>query len=190
MKNQFTFLLTIPGVALITGLLLMVPLIAMQFTQEVNWSVSDFIIMGALLFTTGSALVMIMRYAANLANRLAFASAIGSTFLLVWVNLAVGLIGGGPNAGNLMYIGVVGVALVGTYLSSFTAKGMGRAMIATAIAIVLVAVIAILTGMQNYPGSSVEEIIGVNAFFAFLFIVSGLMFRYVELQQSAEKSNH
>lgn len=189
MKSQLAFLHTIPGVALITGLILMIPLIAMQFSNEVNWDATDFIVMGALLFGTGSAYVLLTRQLPNLVNRLAFASAIGSTFLLIWVNLAVGLIGGGPNAGNLMYIGVVAVALVGTYLSNFTAKGMGHAMLATAFAIMIVAVIALLTGMQNYPGSSVGEIIGVNAFFAFLFLVSALMFRFAALQQSNAKSN-
>jgi hypothetical protein len=42
--------------------------------------------------------------------------------------------------------------------------------------------------MHQYPGSSVVEIIGVNTFFATLFSISGLLFRFVALQQSKEKS--
>lgn len=187
MRND-SFLMTIPGVAVVTLLILTVPLSAMQFTREVNWSVSDFIIMGVLVFSTGSSFVLLIRNAPNWLYRVAVASAMGSTFLLIWANLAVGLIGGGPHAGNLMYIGVVAVVIIGTYLSRFTPAGMEKVMFITAVALVVVAVIALLSGMQYYPGSSVGEIIGVNAFFAFLFAVSGLLFRYLALEQSPSKS--
>ena len=36
----------------IVGLLLLIPLIAMQLTDEVNWSFYDFIIMGGMLTIT------------------------------------------------------------------------------------------------------------------------------------------
>ncbi|QOI98187.1 MAG: hypothetical protein HRU69_12140 [Flammeovirgaceae bacterium] len=185
MEKLLKFLHTVPGVALVTALLLLVPLIAMQFTTEVQWSVFDFIVMGILVFGTGVVYVLVTRHAPGLINRVAVASAIGSTFLLVWANLAVGLIGGGPNPGNLMYIGVVAVIIIGTYLSRFTAKGMEHTMLAASGSIVLVAILALLTGMQHYPGSSVGEIIGVNAFFAGLFAVSGLLFRYIVISEQS-----
>ena len=61
-------------------------------------------------------------------------------------------------------------------------------MFATALALVIGAFIARLSGMQHYPGSSVGEIIGVNAFFMFLFTVSGLLFRFLAQDQSYGKS--
>ncbi|MBX2946858.1 MAG: hypothetical protein KF725_13570 [Cyclobacteriaceae bacterium] len=186
MKALLKFPQSIFGVALITALILMVPLVAMQFTNEVNWSFSDFLIMGILLFSTGLGYVLLTHYSPGLINRVAFGSAIGSTFLLIWVNLAVGLIGGGPNPGNLMYIGVVAIVIIGTYFSRFTSRGMERTMLAASLAVILVAVIALLTGMQHYPGSSVGEIIGVNAFFVMLFAVSGLVFRKAALEQAAK----
>jgi hypothetical protein len=188
MKKAILFFESIPGVAVVTALLLLIPLVAMQFTGEVNWSVSDFIIMGIVIFSTGAAYVLIARFAPNFIYKAAIASAIGSTFLIIWVNLAVGLIGSGPNTGNMMYIGVVAVALFGTFLSRFTPAGMERAMFATALALVLHTVIALLMKMDEYPDSSVKEIIAVNAFFATLFSVSGLLFRFVALTHSSEKS--
>jgi len=188
MNTLSKFLHTIPGAAVITLLILSIPLIAMQFTQEVDWSVGDFIVMGILIFSMALAYVLLARYAPNFIHRAAIGSAIGSTFLMVWANLAVGLIGAGPHAGNLMYIGVVAVVIIGTYFSRFTAKGMELTMFSTALSLVLVAVIALLANMQSYPQSSVAQIIAVNAFFAFLYCISGLLFRYMALQEAPEKS--
>jgi hypothetical protein len=182
MKKQKSLSRSIFWVALITILILSIPLLAMQFNNGVNWSVSDFVIMGILIFGTGFSYVLLTRFTSSIIHRAAVALAIGSTFLLVWVNLAVGLIGSGPNAANLMYIGVVAIVIIGTFLSRFTTKGMERVMFATAIALVLFAVIQLLTKMYQYPGSSVTEIIGVNTFFATLFAVSGLLFRYITLK--------
>jgi hypothetical protein len=184
MEKQASLSLSLRWVAFATALVLMVPLVAMQFTTEVQWGPADFIIMGALIFCTGLSYVLLTRYAPNFIYRAAIAGAIGTTFLMIWANLAVGLIGSGPHAGNLMYIGVVGVVIIGTFLSRFTAKGMELAMFASAFAVVLLAVIALATNMHQYPGSSVAEILGVNAFFTVLFSISGLLFRFVALQQS------
>ena len=164
-----------------TLLILAIPLVAMQFTTEVNWSATDFVVMGLLLVGVGLTFVLITRHGGSFSYRLAALAAIGSTFLLIWVNLAVGLIGSGPHAGNLMYIGVVAVVMVGAYLSNFTARGMELTMIVAAGSLIVIAGIALLTGMQRYPGSSVGEIIGVNAFFTFLFSVAALLFRYERL---------
>jgi hypothetical protein len=164
-----------------TLLVLLIPLVAMRFTSEVNWSPFDFFVMGCLLLGVGVTYVLITRYARHFVFRLAALAAVGTTFLLVWANLAVGLIGAGPHAGNLMYMGVVAVVILGTYVSNFTARGMERAMLATAGSLVLVVVIALSTGMQHYPASSTMEIISVNGFFIMLYLVAALLFRFARL---------
>jgi len=179
MEKQVKFYQSIPAVALGTGLLLMVPLVAMQFTDEVDWNVFDFFIAGALLFGTGTLFVLILRVPENIVYKSAMGLAIGTTFFMIWANLAVGLIGSGPNPGNLMYIGVLAVLIIGIYLSRFKPAGLEHAMFATAFALLLVAIIALLAGMHQYPQSSVLEIIGVNLFFATPYILSGLLFRYI-----------
>lgn len=189
MKSLIKFFQTIPGVALATLLILLVPLIAMQFSNEVEWSVGDFVIMGILIFSVGVLFLLVTRYTTNLVYKAAMCGAIGSTFLLIWSNMAVGLIGAGPHMGNMMYIGVVAIVIIGTFFSKFTAHGMELAMFAAAGSLVLLAGIALLANMDEYPGSSVTEIIAVNAFFAFLFSVTGLLFRYVALEQT-NKSDH
>lgn len=179
MEKQRKLKQSVPGVALMTFAILLIPFLAMRFTNEVDWSVSDFTIMGVLLFGAGLAFVLLSNYATHLVYKVAAGLALCATFFMIWANLAVGLIGAGPNLGNLMYIGVVGIAILGAVRSRFIAKGMERAMFATAFAIVLVAVIALLTDMDTYPGSAVKEILMVNGFFASLYTLSGILFRYV-----------
>ncbi|MES2554929.1 MAG: hypothetical protein V4604_02200 [Bacteroidota bacterium] len=186
--KQRSFSKAVLGVVIATILLLMIPFIAMQFTNEVQWGVADFIIMGLLLFITGFSFVLITRYTNSLVHRLAVAGAIGTTFLMIWANMAVGLIGYGPNPGNLMYLGVIGVIIGGIVLSNFTARGMERTMFATALTLIAHTAIALLTGMHKYPESSVESIICVNGFFATLFAVSGLLFRYEALNKLTTSS--
>ncbi len=184
MEKQQKFSQSILSVTLVTSLILLVPLVAMQFTTEVNWSVADFLVMGALIFSTGLSYMLITRYVTNIVYKAAIILGLGSTFLMIWANLAVGLIGSGPNPGNLMYLGVIAAGFIGTILSRFTPEGMERTMYGMALAVVLIAIIALVANMQQYPGSSVTEIIVVNGFFATLFGISGLLFRYVALRQS------
>jgi hypothetical protein len=183
MEKQIKFYQSIPAVALVTVVILMVPLVAMQFSDHVNWSVLDFLLMGSLIFGTGVLFVLVMRLSSNIVHKVAMGLAIGATFFMVWVNLAVGLIGAGPNAGNLMYAGIIAVLIGGIYMSRFKAAGLERTMYATAFAFVLHTSIALVANMQSYPGSSVMEIIGVNLFFASPYVVAGLLFRYVALEQ-------
>jgi hypothetical protein len=178
-------------VALVTIIILLIPLIAMQYTTEVDWSVADYIIMGTLLFGTGSAFVILTAYSTNYLYKLAMVIAVGSTFLMIWVNLAVGLIGGGAHIGNLMYAGVIVIGLVGTFLARFSSQGMAHTMFAMSAGFAVILIIALVADMQNYPGSSVIEIIGVNGFFAMLYVLAGTLFRYVSNKETAQlqKSN-
>jgi hypothetical protein len=188
MNKQIKFFQSIPGAALVTVLILLIPFVAMQFTDEVNWSPGDFMIMGTLLFGTGVSYVLITRYMVNMVYRAAVGLALGSTLFMIWANLGVGLIGSGPNPGNLMYIGVLAIGIIGTIISRFKPGRMERAMYAMAGSVVMLAAIALLANMDEYPGSSVTEIIDVNGLFTLLFAVSGLLFRYAAFQQSQEKS--
>lgn len=178
MKKQGKLYRSIIIVAIVTILILMVPFAAMQFTSQVDWDLPDFIVIGALIFGTGLSFVLLTRSAPNIVYRIAVALALGTTFLMIWANLAVGLIGSGPNPGNLMYGAVPFVVVIGTILSGFKPAGMERAMYVAALALVIHTAIALLIGMQRYPGSSVTEILAVNGFFSGLYVVSGSLFRF------------
>ncbi len=165
-------------VAFATASILMIPLIAMLFTGDVNWSLFDFIVMGILLFGTGLTYVLISRLSNSIAYRAAVGIAVMTGLLLIWINLAVGIIGSENNPANQLYIGVLAVGIVGAGIARLRPRAMARTLFATALAQMLVPVTAMLIwrpSLENAPG-----IIGVfilNAFFATLFVVSGMLFR-------------
>jgi hypothetical protein len=77
-------------VAIATLLVLLVPAVAMQFTDEVNWGLLDFLSMGALVFAAGVAFVFVARRTTRASYRIVAGIAIAAGVLLVWASLAVG----------------------------------------------------------------------------------------------------
>lgn len=89
--NGPTLSRSLARVALITFALLLIPAVAMQFTEEVSWGPSDFVIAGALIFGAGSAMVLAQRKIQQPARRKAALGAIAFALLLLWAELAVGI---------------------------------------------------------------------------------------------------
>ncbi len=79
--------------------LLIVPLIGMSITEEVNWSLFDFIIMGALILFVSIGIRFILNKTKNVKNRIIYMGILGLLCLLVWAELAIGVFGT-PFAGN------------------------------------------------------------------------------------------
>ncbi len=87
------------SIILISAMLLFIPLIAMQFTEEVNWTLFDFLIGGALLFGTGLVIELVVRNSEKIKYRNTLLVAVVIVFLLIWAELAVGIFGS-PFAGS------------------------------------------------------------------------------------------
>jgi hypothetical protein len=81
------------------GTLLLIPLVAMQFTNEVNWSGFDFLVAGVLLLGTGLLVEGVLRTVKTKSKRLLLVSALLLLLALIWIELAVGLFGT-PFAGS------------------------------------------------------------------------------------------
>lgn len=83
----------------IPAALLCIPIIAMQFTSEVNWSFMDFVVMGALLFGAGIVIEKILNSSTEGRKKTRFILAVVITLVLIWAEMAVGLFGS-PFAGS------------------------------------------------------------------------------------------
>ena len=116
--------------------------------------------------------------------RAAVAVAIGAALILVWGMGAVGVIGIEGDPADLMYFGVLAVGISGAIVARLQPDGMARAMVVTAAATALVAVIALLLGKHEAEHSSVFEILGLNGMFITLFASSAWLFRTAAGQQS------
>ncbi len=108
--------------------LLITPAVAMQFTSEVQWTPFDFIFASVLLFGSAGTIDLAIRKGGSVAYRLGAGLAVLVSFLLVWVNGAVGVIGNEDNPANLMFIAIIMIAAAGAVAARFEARGMARAM--------------------------------------------------------------
>lgn len=154
--------------------LLLLPLVAMHFTAEVNWTPFDFAFAAAMIGAVGIAFEVTVRATRNTAYRGALAIALAAAFLLLWINGAVGIIGDEDNPLNLLYLGVIAIAFGGMAWARFRAKGAARAMTVAAIANALVGVVAAVAGRNEPPG--IVGLVVLNGFFVLLFLGAAWLF--------------
>ncbi len=155
------------------ALILLLPLVAMQFTNEVNWALGDFIIAGILLFGALGVYEIATRKTGNTAYRAGVGLGVVATLLLLWGNAAVGIT---DTAADAMYLGVAAIGIIGIIIARFRSDRAARTMFAAALAMVLVAVIALVAGMVA-PHNSAFGVLGITGFFMVLFIGSAWLFR-------------
>lgn len=159
------------------ALMLLLPLFAMQITDEVKWTTADFAIFGAMLAAACGTFELATRMTGDTLYRAAVGVAVVAAFILVWVNLAVGLIGSDDDPANLMYGGVLAVAIIGAFIARFRAHGMARALAATALAQALVGVTALAASFGSTAPSFPEAIVFLTGFFVGLWLTSARLFR-------------
>lgn len=81
------------GIIVLVTVLLLIPFIAMQFSDEVNWKLADFVIAGVLLLGTGLICEFVMKKVNKKEKRIALIVVIITVLLLIWAELAVGIFG-------------------------------------------------------------------------------------------------
>ena len=81
------------NILIVVAILLSIPLIAMQFTDEVSWTILDFVVMGILLLSIGFICELTIRKVSKIKHRIAICITILVVFLLIWAELAVGIFG-------------------------------------------------------------------------------------------------
>ncbi|WP_219733373.1 hypothetical protein [Hymenobacter sp. NBH84] len=160
---------------------MLIPLTAKLFVADMAWDGFDFVAAGVLLFGAGLTFVLIARMGNTTTYRVAVGVAVAAGLLLVWANLAVGLVGSEDNPANLLYGGVLAVALLGAFVARFRPLGMSNAMFAAAITYVVVTAIALFvwtpSGEAAEPHVRLLNVLVANGAFAAIWAVSGVLFR-------------
>ena len=127
--------------------LLALPAIAMRLGADgVHWGAADFLVFGAMLVVACGLYELAARMSRDVRYRAGAGVAVATGVLTAWANLAVGMVGNEGNAFNLLFAGVLAVAVAGAVFARLRADGMARAMLATAIAQALVVAAAFVVG--------------------------------------------
>ena len=154
-----------------------VGLLTIPWLAHFPWTLSDFIVAGAMFAIVGGTFELAVRASGNWAYRAGAAAALATAFLLTWVNLAVGIIGNEDNPLNLMFFGVIAAALVGSIAVRFSADGMSRAMTVAAViqGLIGIGVFVADAGAAEPPGRTGLFIL--IEIFAGLWLLSAWLFR-------------
>jgi hypothetical protein len=161
--------------AVVTLMLLAIPLVAMQYTDEVKWDPPDFLIMGVLLLGTGLGLEWAIRRKGPLGLRAAWALALLSTFLMTWTNMATGLLGGESNSVNMLLLTVPLLGIAGAALARLQPRGMAFTLLAMAGLHLALTAIAASQGWRPLRQGFID-IWAPNGFFILLFLSAFALF--------------
>ena len=168
----------------IAVLLLLLPLVAMQLTPEVNWTASDFIVWGIMLGTVGGLFELAVRLSPLPSYRIGFGLALLGAFLVTWVNLAVGIVGSENNPANQLFFLALLVGIVGAGIVRLRAAGMAKVMAAVAVSLWVAFAIAVM-GPTDEPFVKPSVEFAGTTIFVLLFLGSAAMFRKAAAHSSS-----
>lgn len=157
--------------------LLLVPFLAMQLGGDgVDWSLGDFVVFGVMLGTVGGGFELAVRSNGNWSYRAGAALGLLAMFLVVWANLAVGIVGNEHNPWNHLFFLALLIGIAGACVARFKASGMSAAMLVTAIALMAAYAVARLNRPEEFGAHLMVELLGTSIF-ALLFVGSAALFR-------------
>lgn len=156
--------------------LILFPLVAMQFTSEISWSAADFVFAVVMLGSVGLALELALR-TKNRTFTMAVAVALLASFLQIWFAGAVGIIGNENEDSNLLFVGVVGVALAGSAIALFRPASMAIVMVVAGMAQAAVPLVASLIGDSTMAAIWAREAIVLTIVFTTMWLVAARLFR-------------
>ncbi|HSM09632.1 MAG TPA: hypothetical protein VLA33_11560 [Gemmatimonadota bacterium] len=154
---------------------LLVPLVA-----GAPWTMGDYVFAAALMFGSLGLYELAARLTGNRAYRTGAALALAATFLLVWVNGAVGIT---DSEADGLFLLVPAVGFIGALVARFRPRGMAVAMFTAALAEVAIVVIALIAGLVP-AFNSAFEVLGIAGFFGMMFVGSGLLFHEAARQRA------
>lgn len=149
----------------------------------------EFALLGLFMFGLFATFRFLVRRASgNRFFKYGMALTLLAAFLLFWVNGAVGIIGSENNDANMLYLGVVLIVFGGIVLVRFTALKMKRVALAAACAMVMIAVVALATGLGVSGPIWPWDVVWITAFFSGMWFLASWFFNKAEQSPSREIS--
>lgn len=155
------------------ALLLLAPWVAMRFTVEVAWTGSDFVVFGAMLLVACVAFETATRVARVPSYLVASMVAIGAGFLLLWANLAVGIVDDPGHPANLLFMGVLAIGTVGAALARLQPRGMLYVLVTMAVTQMLAGGVAMQMDTQESPAF----VLAFTGLYVVAWLSSAVLFR-------------
>jgi hypothetical protein len=171
----------------LSALILALPLIGMALSREVAWDLHDFALAAILLLAASSACELAARSTGSAAFRAAVGLSVATALGLVWITLAVGVIGAETHRANLLFGGVLAVGLVGAAIGRFRPRGLARALAATALAQGSAGAIAIAAGWAP-PGDAASVTAVLSGLFTALWFCAAWLFGKAAREERAVAS--
>lgn len=162
-------------------LVMMMALGWLNLIGQLNWGVGDFIFVAVIFFGGLSAFRFVSGRGQGRMFHAAVALSLVTALSMIWITLAVGIIGSEDNQANIMYVGVLGIGLLGSLIARFRATGMSRTMLAVTIAQLVVTVVAV-TVWKPETEEHVFSTFILNLFYVMLFLSSALLFHRARRQ--------
>lgn len=156
--------------------LLCVPAIAMRYTAEVDWTASDFVVMGVLLAAVLLGYEVLASRAGSLAYRAAAALTVLGVFLVIWVNLAVGIVGNEDNPWNILFALPIATVVGGTIIVRARAAGMVRVLLFGAAELALIVLAGVYVQHGEADPAIVPRVLGGCGVFVAIWLTAAALF--------------
>jgi hypothetical protein len=140
------------------------------------WTLSDYVFAGTIFAVVGATFELAARKSADKWYRRGVAIALAATFLLVWINGAVGIIGREDNPANLMFFLVIAIAVVCAVATRLRASGMALAMGIAALAELAVGAIVLVMRLGASEPPGLTGVLAVIFAFTIMFLLSAWSF--------------
>ena len=153
-----------------------------------NWGTEDFAAAGLIFGAVLVAFWLAWRQSSSIAYLMAFAAGLGALFLIVWVSLAVGIIGEPGHPTNLVFAAVLAVAVIGAIVSRLEPLRLSRTMWVTAAVQAAAGVTTVILTALTPGASGVLIVAGFSLGLVAAFALSAWLFRIEDGMRRVEKA--